>query len=91
MAVTLDTLELTKEELELAREAVRRLAYAKWLDAGSPQGHDVDFWAQAEQEWIARNYVPARTLDGTRPPLDSLTSDAVDRNDYAHASGAEVG
>ncbi|HJX11206.1 MAG TPA: DUF2934 domain-containing protein [Candidatus Binatia bacterium] len=70
MSPTLETLELSPEELELSKEAVRKIAYFKWLDAGQPEG-ELEFWLQAEQEWIEHNYVPHRTLDGTRPdPTD---------------------
>jgi hypothetical protein len=32
-------------------QAVRELAYQKWLDAGAPAGSDgVEFWVQAEAE-----------------------------------------
>ena len=67
MSATLETLELTPEELESCREAVRKMAYCKWLDAGRPDSGELDFWVEAEREWIERNYVPHRTLDGTRP------------------------
>lgn len=66
MAASLETLEMTPWELERSREAVRKLAFEKWLDAGQPQGHDVELWIQAERYWIEHNYVPHRTLDGTR-------------------------
>jgi len=67
MTATLETLELTPDQLESSREAVRKMAYCKWLDAGRPDGLEVEFWLQAEREWIEHNYVPHRTLDGTRP------------------------
>lgn len=67
MPATLVTLELTPEELELCRKAVRKMAYFKWLDAGRPDWGELEFWLQAEREWIERNYVPHRTFDGTRP------------------------
>ena len=34
MCVTLDTLELTRDELEQAKDRVRQLAYLKWEAAG---------------------------------------------------------
>ena len=61
MCLTLDTLELTEEEINAAREEVQRLAYFKWEQAGCP--HDADpreFWYEAEREWIEFNYVPDR-------------------------------
>src|SRR5690349_12519051 len=67
MCPTLETLDLTSEQRAAAREAVGRLAYQNWLDAGQPCGADVDCWLKAEQQWIAQNYVPPRPLDGERP------------------------
>jgi hypothetical protein len=68
MTVTLETLELTLQELECIRDAVRKMAYFNWLNADRPDCGEVEFWLQAEREWIEHNYVPHRTLDGTRPP-----------------------
>ncbi|HWB11467.1 MAG TPA: DUF2934 domain-containing protein [Pirellulales bacterium] len=31
-------------------DVIRVAAYYKWLDAGRPDGRDLDFWCQAEQE-----------------------------------------
>jgi hypothetical protein len=67
MCVTLETLELAPGELEVCREAIRKLAFCKWLDAGCPSEGEVEFWLQAESEWIATQYVPSRDLDGSRP------------------------
>jgi|WetSurMetagenome_2_1015567.scaffolds.fasta_scaffold992235_2 hypothetical protein len=67
MCPTLETLDLTPEQRTAAREAVGKLAYQNWLDAGQPCGADVDCWVKAEQQWIAQNYVPPRPLDGERP------------------------
>ena len=66
MSVTLETLELTRLELESAKNAVRKLAYFNWLDAGCPEFGELEFWLKAEREWIQRDYVPHRTVDGTR-------------------------
>ncbi len=33
-----------------SEEEVRHLAYQKWEDAGRPEGADVWFWLEAEQE-----------------------------------------
>ncbi len=60
MTVCLDTLELTPEELEATKEAVRKMAYFRWLEAGQPANSGVDYWAQAERDWIERYYVPHR-------------------------------
>ena len=66
MNVTLETLEGTPEELEARREAVRKLAYFKWLEYGRPEAPDVDFWLAAEREWIERFYVPLRKYESPR-------------------------
>ena len=67
MSVTLETLELTPQELGACKDAVQKMAYFNWLDAGSPADGQVEFWLKAEREWIAYNYVPHRTFDGARP------------------------
>ncbi len=61
MSVRLDTLEMTPDQYEAALECVRRLAYEKWLDAGEPSDTGVDFWVEAEREWIEHYYVPPRS------------------------------
>jgi len=66
MTVTLDTLELTPEELECCKQVVEQMAYFHWLDAGCPDEGDLEFWLQAEREWIEHMYVPDRPLDGVR-------------------------
>ena len=60
MLPSLDTLMLTPQELKLARKKVQELAHQKWQQAGSPDGGDVDFWLEAEAEWIKYYYVPDR-------------------------------
>lgn len=66
MCPTLDTLELTEEELRAAREEVQRLAYLKWEGAGCPRRADSrQFWCDAEQEWIDFYYVPDRYAANT--------------------------
>jgi len=65
MKVRLETLELTPEELEASREAVRKMAYFRWLEAGEPTDGGLDHWAQAERDWIERYYVPRRDLTGS--------------------------
>lgn len=67
MSATLETLEMTAQELESCTDAVRKMAYVIWLEAGQPEGKQLEFWLQAERQWIERSYVPHRTLDGTRP------------------------
>jgi len=60
--MNLETLELTEEELKLAREQVRHMAYRKWQEAGCPSRDPLSFWKEAELEWIEYEYVPDRTL-----------------------------
>ncbi len=67
MSATLETLEMTFQELESCKDAVRKMAYFNWLDAGCPESGQLEFWLKAQREWIERNYVPHRTFDGTRP------------------------
>jgi hypothetical protein len=40
------------ELTEADRGAIRRNAYFKWLDAGAPPGDGVDFWLEAEFEYL---------------------------------------
>lgn len=58
---------MTPEELASSKDAVRTRAYFSWLDAGYPDRRQLEFWIEAEREWIEHNYVPHRVLDGTRP------------------------
>jgi hypothetical protein len=67
MSITLETLELTDQELELCKNAVRKMAYFNWLDAGRPEHAERDCWLQAEKEWLEHSYVPHRRLDGMPP------------------------
>jgi Protein of unknown function (DUF2934) len=66
MTVTLETLELTPEELNSSKDAVLKMAYFNWLDAGCPDGEQLEFWLKAERRWIEHNYVPHRLFDGMR-------------------------
>lgn len=66
MTATLETLELTPEELNSSKDAVRKMAYFNWLEAGCPEGGQLEFWLKAERQWIEQCYVPDRPLDGTR-------------------------
>jgi hypothetical protein len=58
--ITLESLDLTADELQRCREVIRELAYDGWLKAGSPSGNDLQFWNDAEQYWIEHRYVPRR-------------------------------
>jgi hypothetical protein len=60
MCVTLDTLELTSDELDHAKERVRHIAYLKWHDAGCPFNGSLEFWLEAERQWIEHEYAPHR-------------------------------
>jgi hypothetical protein len=60
MTVSIESLEMDEDTRELCRQIIRKMAYAKWLEAGSPQGDGNPFWMEAEREWIERHYVPPR-------------------------------
>jgi hypothetical protein len=60
MCVTLDTLELTRDELDRAKDRVRQLAYLKWEAAGRPFDGSANFWLEAERHWIEHEYTPHR-------------------------------
>lgn len=85
MTATLDTLELTPAGLESSRDVVRRMAYFNWLNAGCPDGQQLDSWLLAEREWIEHCYVPSRPCDGTRPPEATPPAAVADS-----ASGGEA-
>lgn len=61
MCTTLDNLYIVPEQRHECENEIRLRAYFNWLDAGCPQGRDVEFWLDAEREWIAFNYVPNRS------------------------------
>ena len=67
MPSRLETLDLTPEHLSQCQDAVRKLTYTKWEQAGCPAGHELDFWLEVEREWISHCYVPNRPCDGARP------------------------
>lgn len=56
----LEALFLTDEELAAAKEEIKKMAFAKWHDAGCPKDGKKDFWAEAQLEWIEYRYVPDR-------------------------------
>jgi hypothetical protein len=60
MSTNLDTLELTPDELEHAKQQVRLLAYRHWQEGGCPLDSALTFWAMAEREWMCSQYVPNR-------------------------------
>jgi hypothetical protein len=43
----------TRKDTPACQEAVWRLAYQKWEDAGNPAGDGVRFWWEAEREILA--------------------------------------
>ena len=67
MCVSLENLELSSEQLEFARSQVRESAYEKWRRAGSPPNDGVEYWLEAEREWISRKYVPWRPIEMASP------------------------
>ncbi len=73
MAVSLESLDLTPEQLDVAREMVRKWAYIKWEEAGRPVSDGEQFWSEAEREWIERCYVPPRLPEPVvvAPPVSS--------------------
>ena len=77
MTVTLETLELISEELNSSKDAVQKMAYFKWLDAGCPDCGQLELWLTAEREWIERHYVPRRALDGARQQSDDQPATAI--------------
>ncbi|REJ70043.1 MAG: DUF2934 domain-containing protein [Planctomycetota bacterium] len=56
----LESLLLTAEAQQAAKEEIERLAYLKWERAGRPPDAALRFWLEAEREWIAYCYVPRR-------------------------------
>lgn len=60
MTVSFDSLDLDQDTRDLCLQVIRKMAYGKWLEAGSPPGDGLPFWAEAEREWIERHYVPPR-------------------------------
>jgi hypothetical protein len=45
-------------------EKIQELAYYKWLNAGSPEGRDLEFWLEAEDEFFSdeNQWLPAEDL-----------------------------
>ena len=60
MSVTLDNLELTRDELDRAKDRVRQLAYLNWEAAGLPFDSGLKFWLEAERHWIEYEHTPHR-------------------------------
>jgi hypothetical protein len=80
MNTTLENLELVPADLEAAKAAVREMAYFNWLNAGRPDGGEVEFWVCAERDWIEHCYVPSRPLDGTRPQAAAPAKPVAERD-----------
>ena len=56
-----------------ADELIRIAAYFKWLDAGRPDGRDLDFWCQAEQDHaVLRQAMAKPSTDGAPPHRDMV-------------------
>jgi len=58
--IRLESLELSPEELDRAKETVRLKAYEAWQLAGRPSGDGLEYWLQARRAWIETSYVPHR-------------------------------
>ncbi|MEX0678734.1 MAG: DUF2934 domain-containing protein [Pirellulales bacterium] len=89
MTVRLETLEMTPEELNSSKDAVQKMAYFNWIDAGCPDCGQLEFWLKAEREWIEQNYVPHRPLDGTRAQLAAPSEACAAGNNREEPSPAK--
>lgn len=56
----IDSLVLTENEFQVAQTEISMRAYLKWIDAGGPTDRELEFWLEAEKEWIESCYVPDR-------------------------------
>jgi hypothetical protein len=63
MCVSLENIELSAEQRDSARCQVREWAFERWRSDGSPPGDGIQYWLEAEQEWISHNYVPPRPFE----------------------------
>lgn len=61
MSTTIHDLEMTSEEFAFSENAIKRSAYFKWNAAGRPNHRELEFWLEAEREWI-EGYYPPRIL-----------------------------
>jgi hypothetical protein len=61
MSTTIHDLEMTSEEFAFSENAIKRSAYFKWIAAGRPAHRSLEFWLEAEREWI-EGYYPPRVL-----------------------------
>lgn len=91
MAVSLESLELTPEALEAARDAVRKAAYVKWEEAGKPACDGSQFWSDAEREWIERCYVPPRLPEASLLSRPSETPAAAPRKNQPRQQPVPAG
>ena len=62
MRPCLDSLMLTENERQAAKEEIEVLAYFEWEKAGRPANASLKFWLEAELEWMEYRYVPDRYL-----------------------------
>jgi hypothetical protein len=52
------------------QHAIRERAYAKWQDAGAPSGDGINFWLEAEQEFLAKDPAqPSQGLEAGNKPV----------------------
>lgn len=56
---------------EADRGTIRRNAYFKWLDSGAPPGDGVEFWLEAEFEYL-------HDMDNGQPGDDEPGGDAAE-------------
>jgi hypothetical protein len=59
----LNSLRLSEPQMRAAKLEIQVLAYCKWKEAGCPEKRSLDFWLEAETEWIEYRYVPQRYPD----------------------------
>ncbi|MGN6487994.1 MAG: DUF2934 domain-containing protein [Devosia sp.] len=54
-------------------ETIRSRAYELWEHAGRPDGHDKEFWAEAERELSDQSELDrsAENADTRRPPVQA--------------------
>jgi hypothetical protein len=90
MCISIETLEMTEQERAACINLIREMAYFNWLDAGQPEGRELDCWLKAERHWIEYDYVPRRELDGRRPTAPHDGPQASDASAPTDAPGATI-
>ena len=65
---SLELLQLMEDELNVAKQTVREMAYFRWQAAGCPDNQSLRFWLEAELEWVEYQYDPDHdVIRMTRP------------------------